>query len=327
MTAVGPELVSTTPVRRPIRVRPPGGRLARIRHRFNWMPLWLLLPSIVLMVLILGYPLVRLVETSFQFYDLTQLFSHKTIWNGVTNYSTILSSSSFWYSVERSLLFTAACVGGTIFVGMGIALLLGRVNRVVRTALSIAMVLAWALPPISAALVWQWLFANQFGVIDWILSELHLGNFQNFDWFGTSPLRAFAVITMMIIWQAVPFVALSLYAGLSQVPRELYEAARVDGASPWGVFRQVTLPLIAPILGLLTTLSIIWDFNVFAQIWVLTMGGPNGGTETIGVWSYVYAFEQNQFGLGAAASVIAMVLVAVMCFYYVRNLVKTGEMQ
>ncbi|MDA8298297.1 MAG: sugar ABC transporter permease [Actinomycetota bacterium] len=326
MIAAEPGAGTTAPARRRSRVAGPAP-LKRLHARVEWLPYWLLTPSIVLIVVLLGYPLVRLVETSFQEYGLFQLFSHTTKWNGVANYQAILASGSFWDSVLRTLVFTAACVGLTMLVGMGVAVLLIRLNKVVRTAISIAMVLAWAMPPISAAIVWQWLFANQWGVVDWLLTALHLGHLDNLDWTGTSPFRAFCVITMMIVWQAVPFVALSLYAGLTQVPTELYEAARVDGASAWRVFSKVTVPLITPIIGLLTILSLIWDFNVFTQIWVLTQGGPNGGTETIGVWSYVEAFTGSQFGLGAAASVVAMALVAVMSFYYVRSLVRTGEVR
>jgi N,N'-diacetylchitobiose transport system permease protein len=327
MIAVGSEQAATRlPTRRRDRAR--GPNLARRLHRrVDWMPYWLLFPSIVLIVVLLGYPLVRLIETSFQEYGLAQLFSHTTVWNGISNYRAILTAASFWDAVLRTVLFTAACVGLTIGLGMALALLLTRLHRFVRSAVSVAMVLAWAMPPISAAIVWQWLFANQFGVVDWILTALGFGHLENLDWTGQNSLLAFSVITMMIVWQAIPFVALSLYAGLTQVPPELYEAARVDGGSPAGIFRQVTLPMLRPILGLLTILSIIWDFNVFTQIWVLTQGGPNGGTETIGVWSYVQAFTANQFGLGAAASVIAMLLVAVMSFYYVRNLVRSGEVR
>ncbi|MDA8310585.1 MAG: sugar ABC transporter permease [Actinomycetota bacterium] len=333
MVAVEPKLRSPAPARRRGRAEPergggpPRGRARRLRARIDWMPYWLLFPSLVLIAVLLGYPLVRLVETSFQAYGLSQLFSHKTVWNGVTNYRIILTSGAFWDSVLRSVLFTGACVGGTMGVGMGVALLLRRVNKVVRGAVSIAMVLAWALPPISAAIVWQWLFANQYGVVDWLLTALHLGTFQNFDWTGSNPLLAFVVLTMMIVWQAVPFVALSLYAGISQVPQELYEAARVDGASGWEEFRRVTVPLLSPIIGLLVILSTIWDFNVFTQIWVLTQGGPNGGTETIGVYSYVEAFIATQYGLGAAISVASMVLVAIMSFYYVRVLIRSGEVR
>lgn len=331
MIAVGSEeAVRTTPTRRQRRARgEPGhkGVMRRLHAKVDWLPYWLLAPSIVFIVVLLGYPVVRLFETSFQEYNLFQLFSHTTKWNGIANYRAILTSGSFWDSVLRTVVFTAACVGFTIVIGMGVALLLTRINKVVRMAVSIAMVLAWAMPPVSAAIVWQWLFANQFGVVDWILTELHFGHLQNLDWTGTSPFLAFCVITMMIVWQAIPFVALSLYAGLTQVPQELYEAARVDGGSGLAVFRSITMPLLAPILGLLTILSIIWDFNVFTQIWVLTLGGPNGGTETIGVWSYVQAFTANQFGLGAAASVISMILVGIASFYYVRNLVRTGEVR
>ncbi len=307
--------------------RRPRGAVSRLKARFDWMPYWLLAPSLVLVVLLIGYPVVRLFETSFQALGLTQLFSHKTVWNGVDNYQTIFTSVSFWDAVLRTVLFTGACVVGTMVVGMAVALMLGRLSKVVRGGVSIAMVLAWAMPPISAAIVWQWLFASQYGVVDWILTELHLGTFQSFDWTGQSGLLAFSVIGMMIVWQAVPFVALSLYAGLTQVPQELYEAARVDGAGPWGELRRVTVPMLSPIIGLLVILSVIWDFNVFTQIWVISQGGPNGATETIGLWSYVTAFTASQFGLGAAASVVSMFLVAILSFYYVRVLVRSGEVR
>ncbi|HTX00752.1 MAG TPA: sugar ABC transporter permease [Acidimicrobiales bacterium] len=325
MTAAELEPATMTPVRRRRRAAGPGGLLRRIHREVDWMPYWLLLPSIVLVVALLGYPVVRLVETSFQEYGLFQLFNHTTTWNGVSNYKSILTTESFWASVLRTLLFTAACVGLTMVVGAAVALMLARLGKILRTTVSITLVLAWAMPPVSAAVVWQWLFADQFGVVDWILAELHLGNLSNLDWTGTSPLRAFSVIAMMIVWQAIPFVALSLYAGLVQIPDEMYESARTDGAGSWAVFRWITMPLLGPIFGLLTILSIIWDFNVFTQIYVLTQGGPNGGTETIGIWSYVQAFAANQFGLGAAASVVSMLLVGVLSFYYVRNLIRSGE--
>src|SRR5579871_410375 len=254
------------------------GMLRRLHQRIDWLPYWLLLPSIALTIALLGYPIVRLVETSFQKYGLFELINHKTTWIGAQNYTSIFSSSSFWQAVLRTVLFTAACVGGTMVLGTVVALALKRLGRTMRTVVSVVMVLAWAMPPVSAAIVWQWLFANEFGVVDWILTELHLGNLTNFDWTGRSPLIAFCVITMMIVWQAIPFVALSLYAGLVQIPSELYESARVDGAGGFSIWRSVTLPLLAPIFGLLTILSIIWDFNVFTQIYVLTQGGPNNGT-------------------------------------------------
>ncbi len=300
-------------------------RKANMRRRFQWLPLWLMLPSVVIVLVIVGYPLVDLFETSFQRYGLFQLFDHKPTWDGLANYDQILTNSAFWVAVERTVLFTLACVGGTMVIGMLVALMLTRLGRAMRGAVSIVMVLAWAMPPVSAVIVWQWLFANQFGVVDWILTALHLGNFSNLDWFGVSSFRAWFVITLMVIWQAVPFVALSLYAGLSQVPRELYEAARVDGAGALVVFKSITMRMLRPIISLLVILSVIWDFNLFTQIWVMTSGGPNGGTTTIGIWSYEEAFVSSNFGLGAAASVIAMVLVGIMSFYYIRHLIGTGE--
>jgi len=303
------------------------GRLAAARRRVDWMPYWLILPATVSLVVVLGYPIVRLVELSFQSYGLTQLFDHTTVWDGVTNYRVILSSGSFWSSVLRTFVFTASCVGLTMVLGMAFAHLFIRLGKRMRTLLSSGMILVWAMPPITAVLVWQWLFANQFGVVDWMLTKVGLTSFANTDWFAQSPFSAFAIITLMIVWQAVPFVALSLYAGLVQIPGELYEAARVDGAGGWRTYRTITLPLLKPIVLLLLILSVIWDFNVFTQIWALTGGGPNGGTQTVGVWSYVEAFVGQSYGLGAAASVVTVFIVAAISFYYVKHLVSTSEVR
>lgn len=301
--------------------------LGRAHAKVEWMPYWMVLPSAVAIAILLGYPLVRLVQTSLQQYNLVTIFSHKTVWDGIANYTSIFSNGSFWGSVWRTFAFTGACLAIKMVIGTGVALLMLRLGKVVRTTVSVALIAVWAMPPITAAIVWQWLFSNQFGVVDWILSALGVGNFSNLDWFATNPLRAWSVITMMIVWNSVPFVALCLYSGLVQVPSELYEAARVDGATGWRTLRDITLPLIKPIAGLVIVLSFIWDFNIFAGIWVLTQGGPNGSTETIGVWSYVEAFSGNQFGLGAAASVVSMVIVGVMSAYYVRGLIRSGQVK
>jgi N,N'-diacetylchitobiose transport system permease protein len=120
-------------------------------------------------------------------------------------------------------------------------------------------------------------------------------------------------------------VSITLSAGLTQVPSELYEAARIDGAGAWPVFRYVTLPIIRPVIAFLAILSTIWDFTVFNQIWVLTGGGPNGGTTTLGIWTYTQSFVSNQYGRGAAIAVLSVVLVGFMTAWYVRKLVRAGE--
>lgn len=137
--------------------------------------------------------------------------------------------------------------------------------------MSLAMLLAWAMPTSASSIVWSWLFETQRGVVNYVLTSLGF-HFANHDWFATS-LSAYIVITAMIVWGAVPFVALTMYSAFTLVPNELMEAAAVDGASPATVFRRITMPIVRPIFILLIVLSVIWDGNVFNQVWFLTGGG------------------------------------------------------
>jgi N,N'-diacetylchitobiose transport system permease protein len=173
-------------------------------------------------------------------------------------------------------------------------------------------------------LVWQWLFQPGYGVVNWLLTQVGFGDLTQHDW-TTSPASAFTLVWLLVVWQSVPFVALTLYAGLAQIPRSYYEAAALDGAGPWRVHRTITFPFLQPILGLVTILSVIWDFTVFNQIWILTQGGPNDGTTTLGIWTFTRAFSGNDFGQGAAIAVVSVALLVGMTAVYVRRLVRSGE--
>ena len=304
---------------------PATGRRRGPRRRRQVLPYGLVLPAVVLFTGVLGYPLLKVVELSFQQYGLREFLTRSTDWIGIQNYRYIFGSDFFWTALVRSLLFVVANVGLTIVVGMLVALLMRRISPWLRTMVSVGMVMAWVMPSVTAAIVWKWMFETQYGVINWILTHTGIGNFTTTDWFGKSPLLAFSIITLMIVWQAVPFVALSLYAGLTQIPIEYYEAARVDGASAWRTFRTITLPMLKPILLLLTILSTIWDFSVFNQIWVMTEGGPNKGTVTLGIWSYVEAFGVGQFGRGAAIAVVSVLLLGAITAYLIARMLRSGD--
>ena len=170
----------------------------------------MVLPAAAIFLAVLAYPLLRLAELSLQHYGLRELFTRTTRWVGLDNYATVLGDRFFWTVVARTVAFTAANVVLTIVVGMLVALLLARIGRFMRTLVSIAMVLAWAMPSVTSAIVWQWLFETEYGVVNWLLTQTRLGSFTNTDWFGRSALLAFTVITLMIVWQAVPFVALNV---------------------------------------------------------------------------------------------------------------------
>jgi N,N'-diacetylchitobiose transport system permease protein len=172
--------------------------------------------------------------------------------------------------------------------------------------------------------VFYWLFNNQFGLVNWLLDKLPGVNMRGHDWFA-DPIQGFGVITLVVVWGALPLLAISLHAGLTQVPGELLDAARVDGASSWQAFRSVTLPHLRPLLVILTTLSIIWDFGVFNQIFFMRNGHPEPGYQTIGVYMYAEGVGSSHYNLGSTIAVLMMVCVFAMMAVYIRQLIRMGD--
>ena len=205
---------------------------------------------------ILGYPIYYLVRLSLQKYDLFALLRHHGEYVGLQNFSSVLHDAIFWHTLLRTVVFTAANVCLTIGLGTLLALLLVRLSTWVRLLLTAGLVLVWAMPPVVAVQVWSWMTNSDNGVLNYILTEFHLGNFFQHDWYA-SPFWQLTMVTTLIVWQALPFVAITLYAALSQVPHELVEAAEIDGARSWRVFKDVTMPVITPVLLILTSLSIL----------------------------------------------------------------------
>ena len=159
----------------------------------------------------------------------------------------------FWHTLLRTVIFTVANVGLTIVGGTLIALLLVRVSGWVRILVTSGLVLVWAMPQVVAVQVWYWMTNFQNGVVNYVLTELHVGNYFQHDWYA-STFSELGLVTALIVWGALPFVAITIYAALSQVPGELVEAAEIDGARPWRVFLDVTMPVIRPVLLILLSL-------------------------------------------------------------------------
>ena len=302
-----------------------GARRARRRRSERATPYLLLAPAALVLGVIYGFPLVRLLAISTQDYGLRALFTGSSPWIGFANYGHVFTGGQFIPVLLRTLVFCAALVAGTLLVGMLVALMLGSIGRRMRGAVTLCLICAWAVPNIAATLVWQWLFQPGYGVINWLLSRLGMfGDLTDHQWFATS-FSAFAVVWLLVVWQSVPFVALTLRAGLSQIPRSYYETAALSGAGAWTTFRLVTLQFLRPILLLVGILSVVWDFNVFNQIWILTQGGPDGGTTTLGIWSFTKAFSSESFGQGAAIAVVSVLMLLAITAAYVRRLVRAGE--
>jgi N,N'-diacetylchitobiose transport system permease protein len=304
----------------------------RRRRRLSWdravraaAPYALLLPAFVVIAAVLIYPLYRLGVLSLQQYGLFELIQRKGKWIGFDNFRSVLGDSVFRHTLERTVLFTIANVTLTIVLGALIALLLVRVSTWVRIILTSGLVLVWSMPVVVAVQVWFWMTNYQNGVLNYVLSELHLGDYFQHDWYETT-FSKLAMVTALIVWGAIPFVTISVYAGLAQVPRELVEAAEIDGAGAIRVFRDVTYPVLKPILLILTSLSIIWDFGVFAQPWLLvTASGWNVSNYLMGVYVYVEGYSHSDFGRGAAISLLMLVIVALLSVVYVRKMVRMED--
>ena len=289
------------------------------------VPYLLLLPVVAVMAAVLGYPVYFLITLSFQRYGLPELIQRSGTWIGFDNYSSVLHDRVFWDTLLRTVVFTIANVTLTMVLGTLLALLLVRVGAVVRVLLSAGLVLVWAMPAVVAVQVWFWMTNFQNGILNYILTELHLGDFFQHDWYATT-FSKLAMVTLLIVWGALPFVAITVYAGLAQVPRELVEAAEIDGASPLRVFRDVTLPILKPVLLILTSLSIIWDFGVFTQPYLLIGASHvDSSNYLMGVYVFIQGYAHSEFGRGAAISILMLLVVAVLSVFYVRRMVKMGD--
>ncbi|MDH6132990.1 N,N'-diacetylchitobiose transport system permease protein [Kitasatospora sp. MAA4] len=287
-------------------------------------PYLLLLPAILATLALLGWPLVKTFELSFQNLNKRQLILHLTEWNGFANYTDQLTSSEFWHTTGRTIAFTAVNVVLIMGGGTLVGLLLNRLGKKMRILLQAALMLAWAMPIVAAATVFSWLFDSRFGVVNWVLDQLGWHDMADYNWYS-SQTGTFFVIVLLIVWQSIPFVAFNMYAGLTTIPAELYEAARMDGAGAWRIFRWVVFPSLKPFFLSTTFLEIIWVFKSFAQILAVNAGGPQGLTQTLPFYAYIQGTGNQHYGIGATIAVLTILMLVVLMAYYFRIILKQED--
>jgi N,N'-diacetylchitobiose transport system permease protein len=291
------------------------------------VPYALIAPVLVVIGVILGYPLYWLGKLSTERYGLFELIQHKGVSIGLDNFRSVLHDPIFWHTLLRTVVFTVANVTLTMVLGLLIALLLVRVSTFVRILLTSGLVLVWSMPVVVAVQVFYWMTNFQNGIVNYVLTQLHAGDFFQHDWYATT-FSQLALVTVLIVWGAIPFVVITLYAGLAQVPNDLIEAAEVDGARPWRVFLDITLPILRPILLILTSLSIIWDFGVFTQPYLLIgQSKITSGNYLMSIYLFEEGYFKSDFGRGAAISILMLLIVAALSVVYVRKMVRIGEAQ
>lgn len=295
--------------------------------RSGGLPYLLILPVVLVLAVVAAWPLVKIITLSLQKQDTGKyaLFhGGSSSWTGFSNYANTLTDSTFWTIALRTVVFTAVNVALSLVIGMAIAHLLNRVSRWARILLTATLLFVWAVPSTVSTQIYYWLFANQYGVVNYLLDKLPGVHMRGHDWFA-DPHQGLAVVTLVVVWGAVPLLAISLHAGITQIPREVIEAARVDGASTWQVFRNVTMPYLRPLVAILGTLSIIWDFGVFNQIWFMRNGHPEPGYQTLGIYMYSDGVGSSHYNVGATIGVLMMVGLLAVIVVYIRQLLAIGD--
>lgn len=309
------------------RLSQPMSRTVRNGRR-RLAPWMLLAPASILVLVALGYPLVRQLIMSFQHFGLEQQFGKPAEWAGLSNYVTILSDPYFWSVFLKSVLFCAWTAGVTMVFGVAFAVLMLRLNSLVRAILNTTLIVVWAMPALASLTVWQWLVDPRSGVLNYFLTSIGLENFRNFNWLGENFWTFYLIASAVIIWASLPLVAITVYASLAQVPPDILEAAEIDGATNFQQIRRIMLPMIGPVIALIGVLQVIWDLRVFTQIYVLQQaGGIASETNLLGTYVYEVGIAKGDYGVASALAMVILLLTLILTARYLRMLYRQGGME
>lgn len=285
----------------------PSSLWARLTHEY-WLRCWLLLPTVIVLLALSVYPLLYSLYLS-----LFSLRFNQYTYIGLGNYGRLFSDAMFWGSIRTTLLFATGVVPVELVLGLALALLLTeevRFRSFYRTTLMIPMVLA----PVVVGLIFRLLYNNEFGLPNYILENvLHL---PGVDWLG-SPDVSLISIMLMDLWQWTPFMFLVLLAGLQSIPVDLYEAARVDGASYWQSLIRITLPMLRPTIMVGLLVRTMDALRIFDQVFVTTQGGPGTSTEVVSFFIYKTAFKFTQITYAATLIMVVLLITLVISSLYV----------
>ncbi|MGL5817584.1 MAG: carbohydrate ABC transporter permease [Phycicoccus sp.] len=286
------------------------------------LPYLLIVPALVVILAALGYPVGWQLVTSLREYGLAQQFGAAPEWVGLANYTALVTDADLWAVVIRSLVFCVVTAVVTVLVGGGLALLMTAVDTWVRLVLQVALLLAWAMPVVASMTVWVWIVDWRRGLLNWALVGFGADGARGHNWLA-EPASFLVVASVTVVWMSVPFVALSVYAGLTQVSSEVVEAATIDGAGWWARLRHIVIPLVRPVLSIVLLLQLIWDLRVFAQIKVLQDAGSVATeTDLLGTFVYRVGTGTGDFGTASAVSVLMLALTVALSWSYVRSLVQ-----
>jgi len=290
-----------------------GGRQRRDERRLGYA---LVAPVIILLLAITAYPLAYNLWNSFHSVNLS-IANQPHSFVGLDNYTKMFRSSEWVSALERTAAFTVVSVFLETIAALGLALMLNRSFRG-RGFLRAAILVPWAVPTVVSATLWKTMFDPRAGFVDYLLGGLHLPGAHT-TWLA-GEWTSWVTILVADAWKNVPFIAIILLAGLQVIPSEVYEAARMDGASQWQSFRRMTLPLLKPALGVALIFRTLQAFLVFDVIYIMTGGGPGVSTETLSFLNWQTFLVSTDFGYGGAISVMLVVISLIIAGIYVRVL-------
>ncbi|HYZ55410.1 MAG TPA: sugar ABC transporter permease [Streptosporangiaceae bacterium] len=300
--------------RRPRPQRPqPGSRGRPVAdRRLGYV---LVAPTVILLLAVTAFPMISNVWNSLHFDNLSfGGLPHKFV--GGQNYSKMFTSPEWISALERTLAFTVVTIVFDVVVGLALALMLHRRFRG-RGFVRAAILVPWAVPTVVSAMLWKTMFDPRAGFVDYFLGAIH-PSWSSLTWVNANVWRSWAVIFVSDSWKNIPFVAIILLAGLQVIPPDVYEAARIDGASAWQAFRKLTLPLLKPALSVALIFRTLQALLVFDVVFILTGGGPGTSTESLFFLNYQTFITNTDFGYGGAQSVFLVVLALIVSAVYVR---------
>ncbi|MFF9521025.1 carbohydrate ABC transporter permease [Streptomyces achromogenes] len=286
----------------------------RPRHRRPLARWGFVAPAVLFMLLFFGYPLVRNVVMSFQHYTPKTFFTGEAPLNGFDNWSAVFRDALFGKALWHTLVFTAGSLLGQFCAGLALAVFFTRrfpLNGVLRSLI----LLPWLVPMVVSGIVWRRILDQDTGVLNSFLDAIGLDGHT--PWL-TSPHMALLSVILVNIWIGIPFNMVILYGGLQEVPRELYEAAALDGASGWRTFRSITLPTLRPVITVVLVLGFMSTVKILDLILALTDGGPADATQTLGTLTYQNSFVRLDFGAGAVVGNVLILISAVFAVFYLR---------
>jgi multiple sugar transport system permease protein len=275
----------------------------------------LLGPALLALLAVAGYPIVAATWLSLN--RVIVIFDERR-WVGLDNYAFMLTDARFWSALGHTAYFSVVAVSIELALGLGFALLLAS-RTPGRGLLRATLLIPWAVPTVVSAQLWAWLFSADTGLLIQLLPGPD-------NWLGTAGYAMHAAI-LVDVWKTTPFVTLLVWAGLSTIPRELYEAAELDGASRLRIFASVTLPLLKPIIAVTLVLRSLDAFRVFDAVYVLTGGGPGNTTETLSIYAYKMLMRSGDFGYGSALAVTTFACIALLSWTMISLFARRGALE